>query len=174
MPWDGNSALFASSIPGATVVRLRAAHLSNLEQPRSFSAALLRFLVPSEDDVRVAGERVRRAVLGDAHVDRSMAAATDLTRDFQDLITRVAWGTIWTRLALDRRTRRLLVLVITASLGRWEEFRLHLRSGLAHELEWTDVEEALLQTAVYAGIPAANTAFQIASEAWPHPSDIVR
>jgi 3-oxoadipate enol-lactonase/4-carboxymuconolactone decarboxylase len=174
MPWDGNSAVLASSIPGATVVRLRAAHLSNLEQPRSFSAALLRFLVPSEDDVRVAGERVRRAVLGDAHVDRSMAAATDLTRDFQDLITRVAWGTIWTRLALDRRTRRLLVLVITASLGRWEEFRLHLRSGLAHELEWTDVEEALLQTAVYAGIPAANTAFQIASEAWPHPSDIVR
>jgi 3-oxoadipate enol-lactonase/4-carboxymuconolactone decarboxylase len=164
MPWDGNSAVLASSIPGASVVHLRAAHLSNLEQPRGFSSALLRFLVPKDDDVRAAGERVRRAVLGDAHVDRSMAAATDLTRDFQDLITRVAWGTIWTRPALDRLTRRLLVLVITASLGRWEEFRLHLRTGLAHELEWTDVEEVLLQTAVYAGVPAANTAFQIAAE----------
>jgi 3-oxoadipate enol-lactonase/4-carboxymuconolactone decarboxylase len=171
MPWDRHSAVLASSIPGAAVARLRAAHLSNLEQPRSFSAALLRFLVPSDADVRAAGERVRRAALGDAHVDRSMAATTDLTRDFQDLITRTAWGTIWTRPGLDHRTRRLIVLVITASLGRWEEFRLHLREGLARELEWADVEEALLQTAVYAGIPAANTAFQIASEERSRPPE---
>ncbi|HVW04346.1 MAG TPA: 3-oxoadipate enol-lactonase [Vicinamibacterales bacterium] len=170
MPWEGHGALLASSIPGASVARLHAAHLSNLEQPRSFSAALLRFLVPADADVRAAGERVRRAALGDAHVDRSIAATTDLTRDFQDLITRTAWGSIWTRPGLDHRTRRLIVLVITASLGRWEEFRLHLRAGLARELEWTDVEEVLLQTAVYAGIPAANTAFQIASEERSRPS----
>jgi alkylhydroperoxidase/carboxymuconolactone decarboxylase family protein YurZ len=103
-------------------------------------------------------------VLGDAHVDRSIAATTNFNRDFQELITRFAWGTIWTRPGLDRRTRRLLVLAITASMGRWEEFRLHLRAGVAHELEWVDVEEVLLQVAVYAGVPAANTGFHIAIE----------
>jgi 3-oxoadipate enol-lactonase/4-carboxymuconolactone decarboxylase len=172
MPWEGHGAVLASSIPGSSVARLHAAHLSNLEQPRSFSAALLRFLVPADADVRAAGERGRRAALGDAHVDRSIAATTDLTRDFQDLITRTAWGSIWTRPGLDHRTRRLIVLVITASLGRWEEFRLHLRAGLARELEWTDVEEVLLQTAVYAGIPAANTAFQIAAEERSRPQGV--
>jgi alkylhydroperoxidase/carboxymuconolactone decarboxylase family protein YurZ len=80
------------------------------------------------------------------------------------LITRYAWGSIWTRPGLDQRTRRLLVLGITASLARWEEFRLHLRAGLAHELEACDVKETLLQTAIYAGVPAANTGFQIAAE----------
>jgi 4-carboxymuconolactone decarboxylase len=107
---------------------------------------------------------VRREVLGDAHVDRSTAAANDFTRDFQNLITRYAWGTIWTRPGLSRRTRRLLALAIAASLGRWEEFTLHLRSGLAHQLEPCDLREILLQTAIYAGVPAANTAFHIADE----------
>ena len=102
--------------------------------------------------------------LGDAHVDRSIASSTDFTRDFQELITRFAWGTIWTRPGLDHRTRRLLVLAITASMGRWEEFRLHLGAGLERELEWPDIEEVLLQTAVYAGVPAANTGFHIATE----------
>ncbi|MGF2075444.1 carboxymuconolactone decarboxylase family protein, partial [Enterococcus casseliflavus] len=81
------------------------------------------------------------------------------------LITRYVWGEIWTRPGLDHMTRRLLVLTTTASLGRWEEFRLHLTAGLAHDLEWCDVEEVLLQVAVYAGVPAANTAFHIAQEA---------
>src|SRR6202040_984805 len=99
-----------------------------------------------------------------AHVDRAIATANDFNREFQELITRYAWGSIWTRPGLDRRARRLLVLAITASLGRWEEFRLHLRSGLAHELEPCDVKETLLQTAIYAGVPAANTAFTIAGE----------
>lgn len=164
MPWQTNSAILASAIQAATVVRLRAAHLSNLEQPRSFSAALFRFLLRKPADGVDAGMPVRRAVLGDAHVDRSIENTTDFNRDFQELITRFAWGAIWTRPGLDRRTRRLLVLAITASMGRWEEFRLHLRSGVAHELEWTDVEEVLLQVAVYAGVPAANTAFHIAIE----------
>lgn len=164
MPWASHSELLSSSIQAATVVRLRAAHLSNLEQPRSFSAALFRFLLPKPFDALDAGIPVRRAVLGDAHVDRSIAATTDFNHDFQELITRFAWGTIWTRPGLDHRARRLLVLAITASMGRWEEFRLHLRAGVVHELEWADVEEVLLQVAVYAGVPAANTAFHIAVE----------
>ena len=107
---------------------------------------------------------MRRAVLGDAHVDRAIASTTDLNRDFQELITRFAWGAVWTRPGLDRRTRRLLVLAITASIGRWEEFRMHLQAGIADDLEWSDVEELLLQTGVYAGLPAANTGFHIAAE----------
>jgi 3-oxoadipate enol-lactonase/4-carboxymuconolactone decarboxylase len=156
--------VLARSIAGARAVRLQAAHLSNLERPRSFSAAVLDFLLPPADGSVAGGMPIRRAVLGDGHVDASMASATDLTRDFQELVTRFAWGTIWARPGLDQRTRRLLVLTTTAALGRWEEFRLHLRTGLAHELEWCDVKEILLQLAVYAGVPAANTAFQIAAE----------
>lgn len=164
MPWDGHGAVLSSSIPGARAVRLAAAHIANLEKPRSFTRALLDFLVPPTADRRESGTRVRREVLGDDHVDRALAATTDFTRAFQALIADVPWGTIWTRPGLDRRTRRLLVLTTTAALGRWEEFRLHLKTGLAHELEPTDVEEMLLQLAVYAGIPAANTAFKIAEE----------
>jgi 3-oxoadipate enol-lactonase/4-carboxymuconolactone decarboxylase len=162
MPWADHGAVLASAIPGARAVRLAAAHLSNLEQPQSFTAALASFLVPSPDDAVAAGFSMRRAVLGDAHVDRAVAGTTDWTRDFQDLITRYAWGTIWTRPGLDIRTRRLLVLAMTAALGRWEEFRLHVRTGLAHELEWCDLEEVLLQAAIYAGVPAANTGFHAA------------
>ena len=164
MPWDGHGRVLSTAIPGARAVRLPAAHVSNLERPRSFTAALLDFLVPAAAGTVEAGQRVRRAALGDAHVDRSIAAATDFTRDFQALITRFAWGTIWARPGLDHRTRRLLVVAATAALGRWEEFRLHVRAGLAAELEPCDLEEVLLQVAVYAGVPAANTAFQIASE----------
>ena len=108
--------------------------------------------------------KLRREVLGDAHVDKAIAATTEFTREFQELITRYAWGTIWSRPELDQRTRRLLVLAMTASLGRWEEFALHMRAGLAGELESCDLKEVLLQTAVYAGVPAANTGFQIANE----------
>jgi len=115
-------------------------------------------------DPMAAGEAMRRKVLGDAHVDRAIANTTDLTRDFQEFITQYAWGTVWTRPGLDTRVRRLLVLAMTASLGRWEEFRLHVRAGLESELELADLKEALLMVAVYAGVPAANTGFQIVSE----------
>jgi 3-oxoadipate enol-lactonase/4-carboxymuconolactone decarboxylase len=108
--------------------------------------------------------KIRRAVLGDEHVDRAIRRTTEFTRDFQRLITQYAWGTIWTRPGLDQRTRRLLVLVTTAALGRWEEFRLHLTTGLKNGLEMCDIQEALLQTAIYAGVPVANTAFHIAQE----------
>jgi 3-oxoadipate enol-lactonase/4-carboxymuconolactone decarboxylase len=163
MPWHQHGGILSASIPGAKAVRLPAAHISNLERPRSFSAALLDFLVPRED-ASGAGHAVRRAVLGSAHVDRSLAEASGFTRDFQEFITRYVWGEIWTRPGLDRRTRRCLVLTATAALGRWEEFRLHVRAGLAAELEPCDVKEVLLQLAVYAGVPAANTAFHIAEE----------
>jgi 3-oxoadipate enol-lactonase/4-carboxymuconolactone decarboxylase len=164
-PWEGHGEVLAREIPEARVVRLPTTHLSNMERPRSFSAALLDFLLPDATaDPLEAGFELRRAVLGDAHVDAAIAGSTELTRDFQDLITRYAWGTIWRRPGLDRRTRRLLVLILTVALGRWEEFRLHVRTGLAGELEPCDLKEVLLQAAIYAGLPAANTAFQIAKE----------
>jgi 3-oxoadipate enol-lactonase / 4-carboxymuconolactone decarboxylase len=165
-PWEGNGSVLVRDIPGAKAVKLDTAHLSNLEQPRAFTGAVLDFLLAKKSgaDPLEPGMKLRRQVLGDAHVQRSLDAATDFTRDFQELITRYAWGTIWTRPGLDHRTRRLLVLAITAALGRWEEFQLHLRAALTHDLEVCDVKETLLQVAVYAGVPAANTAFQIAKE----------
>ena len=164
MPWTGHSEILAAGIAGSVAVRLPAAHISNLETPRAFSAALHAFLMPPAGDTLGAGFAVRRSVLGDAHVDRAVASTTPFTAAFQELITRYAWGTIWTRPGLDPRTRRLLVLAMTAANGRWEEFRLHVRTGLAHELEPCDLEEVLLQVAIYAGVPAANTAFHIATE----------
>ncbi|MBZ5720155.1 MAG: 3-oxoadipate enol-lactonase [Acidobacteriia bacterium] len=167
-PWSGHGEVLVREIPGAKVLHLATAHLSNIERPRSFTAALLEFLRPQPDmggmDPLQAGFEVRRAVLGDAHVDKAIAATTEFTRAFQELITRYAWGTIWTRPELDWRTRRLLVLAVTAALGRWEEFALHVRAGLANELELCDLKEVLLQTAVYAGVPVANTGFHIATE----------
>lgn len=111
-----------------------------------------------------AGMKVRRKVLGDAHVDKSLSKINDLNREFQDLITRYAWGEIWTRPGFDHRTRRLLVLAITASMGRWEEFRLHIRAALDAEMPIEDLKELLLQVAIYAGVPAANTGFHAIEE----------
>jgi 3-oxoadipate enol-lactonase/4-carboxymuconolactone decarboxylase len=166
-PWAGHGEKLAAQIPGAKVVHLPAAHLSNLERPRSFTAALFEFLLPElhgNADTLQTGMAVRREVLGEVHVNNAIAATTEFTREFQDLITRYAWGTVWTRPELDHRTRRLLVLAITASQGRWEEFALHVRAGFSSDLELCDLKELLLQVAVYAGVPAANTAFKIAAE----------
>jgi 3-oxoadipate enol-lactonase/4-carboxymuconolactone decarboxylase len=164
MPWDGHGAVLAGAIPGAVALRLATAHLSNLGLPRTFTRAVITFLATGGRTAYESGLEVRRAVLGAGYVDGRLAAATDLTRDYQRWITEYAWGGIWSRPGLDVDTRRLLVLAIAAALGRWEEFRLHLRAGLDAGLEWADVEEVLLQTGVYAGLPAANTAFAIASE----------
>ena len=112
-----------------------------------------------------AGLAIRRKILGDAWVDKSLAARTDFTADFQDLITRNVWNEIWNRPGLDHKTRRLLVVATTASLGAWEEFRLHVRSGLEQKgFSQDELKEVLLQVAVYAGVPAANTAFAEASK----------
>jgi len=162
-PWAGNGEVLVRDIPDARSVLLPAAHLSNLERPRSFLAALVEFLLPPLDEAGrfQAGMAVRRQTLGGGHVDRAVAATNDFNREFQDLITRYAWGTIWTRPELDARTRRLLALEALAALGRWEEFTMHVRSGLERELELCDLKELLLQTAIYAGAPAANTGFKI-------------
>jgi 3-oxoadipate enol-lactonase / 4-carboxymuconolactone decarboxylase len=166
-PWEANGEVLARNIPGAKQVLLRGAHLSNLEQPRAFTAALLEFLLGSAeaaDDSLDAGLKVRRQVLGSAHVERSMSSANELNRDFQNLITRYAWGAVWSRPGLDQRTRTLLVMAMMPTLGRWEEFRLHLGAALARGMEPCDVKEVLLQVAIYGGVPAANTAFQIFRE----------
>jgi len=165
-PWVENGEVLAREIAGAKALILPAAHLSNLARPRSFTTAVLEFLQPepAHADPLPMGMGVRRDVLGDEHVNRAMNATTDFTRDFQSLITPYVWGTIWTRPGLDRRTRRLLALTTMSALGRWEEFRLHVRAGLLRGLEPCDLKEMLLQVAVYAGVPAANTGFHIANE----------
>ena len=108
------------------------------------------------------GMRVRREVHGDEHVDAATARATDLTREFQELLTRYAWGEIWTRPGLDRRTRNLITLSAMVALGRERELELHLRSARRIGVSWDDIKEVLLQSAIYCGVPAANSAFAIA------------
>ena len=110
------------------------------------------------------GEAARRRVLGDEAMYQSKKRRNAFNADWIDWITRSPWHDVWTRPHFDDRTRRVLVIGTMISLGRWEEFRLHLEAGLGADLEWSDVEEVLLQTGVYAGLPAANTAFAIASE----------
>jgi 4-carboxymuconolactone decarboxylase/3-oxoadipate enol-lactonase/4-carboxymuconolactone decarboxylase len=106
--------------------------------------------------------RVRREVLGDEHVDAATARTTELTREFQDLITRYAWGEIWTRPGLDRRTRSCITLTALVALGRFEELELHLLAARRNGLSDDEIKEVLLQTAIYCGVPAANTAFAVA------------
>ena len=109
---------------------------------------------------RKRGEAVRREILGDAHVDRGRADSSDLTAEFQDLITRYAWGEIWTRPGLDQRSRRILVLGTLIALGRWEEFRMHARAALDQGgISQDTLKEILLQQAIYCGVPAAHAAF---------------
>ncbi|WP_364869541.1 4-carboxymuconolactone decarboxylase [Nocardioides sp. NPDC092400] len=108
---------------------------------------------------------VRREVLGDAHVDRATAAATDLTRDFQELITEYAWGGIWTRPGLDRRSRSMVTLTALVARGHHEELAMHVRAARTNGLSVEEIKEVLLQTAIYCGVPDANTAFRIAQAA---------
>ena len=114
-------------------------------------------------EARERGTAMRRMVLGDAHVDRAEANATDFTREFQDLLTRYAWGEIWSRPGLDRRTRSCMVLTALIALGHWDEFRLHVRGALANGLDADGIKEVILQAAVYCGVPAANHAFKEAA-----------
>jgi 4-carboxymuconolactone decarboxylase len=112
-----------------------------------------------DDQRRTAGMAIRRTVLGEAHVDRAVAATTPLTAEFQDLITRYAWGEIWTRPGLDLRDRRVLVIGTMIALGRWEELRMHVRAALAAgALSVDELKEIVLQQAVYCGVPAAHHA----------------
>ena len=160
-----------AAIPGASHVHLDSSHLPPIEAPAALVGALRSFLSPGSgagdaaETLFEAGLKNRRRVLGDAWVDRSLANRTPFNAEFQAMITRIAWQEIWSRPGLDDRTRRLLVLAITASLGRWEEFRLHVRAGLTRGgFTQDDLKEVLMQTAIYAGVPAGNTAFAEAAE----------
>jgi 3-oxoadipate enol-lactonase/4-carboxymuconolactone decarboxylase len=154
---------------GRLVVLDHASHLAPAERPADV-ARLIRRHVRGEalDDPdstgRSDGEVVRREVLGDAHVDRSLAGATDLTRELQDFITTYAWGGIWTRPGLDRRSRSMVTLTALVGGGHHEELALHLRAARRNGLTWDEIKEVLLQTAIYCGVPAANSAFRIAQQ----------
>ncbi|MDF5753281.1 4-carboxymuconolactone decarboxylase [Spongiactinospora sp. TRM90649] len=113
-------------------------------------------------DRRAEGEAVRRAVLGDDHVDAATARTTEFTADFQDFITRYAWGEIWTRPGLDRRTRSCVTLAVLTALGHEHEVAMHVRAALRNGLTPDEIKEVLLHTGVYAGVPTANRAFAIA------------
>lgn len=169
----------ADGIAGASLTEVgHAAHLANVERPGPVLAALTAHLAdgpdggasggpsggPSDDASRhAAGMAVRRAVLGDAHVDRAAARGTDFTAPFQDLITRYAWGEIWTRPGLSRRTRSCVTLTALVARGHHDELAMHVRAALRNGLTPDEIQEVLLQSAVYCGVPAANSAFAIAN-----------
>ena len=108
------------------------------------------------------GERIRREVLGDDHVDRAEARTTAFTAEFQDLLTRYAWGEIWTRPGLDRRMRSAITLTALVAQGHWDELALHVRAAVRNGLTHDEIKEVLLQSAIYCGVPAANHAFAVA------------
>ena len=160
-------AAIAAAIPGARYVELPIAHLPPPEAPGLFAHTVLEFLKgaspESEHDRYNAGLARRREVLGAGYVDARLKQVTAFTTEFQDLITRYAWGEMWTRNVLDDRTRRLLVLAMLIAQGRWEEFEMHVKAGLAAELSAAELNEVLLLAAIYCGVPAANTGFQRAA-----------
>jgi 4-carboxymuconolactone decarboxylase len=116
------------------------------------------------DDTYEHGMEVRRAVLGDAHVDRAIANTTDFTAPFQEFITNYAWGSVWARDGLERKTRSAITLALLTALGRERELAMHVRAALTNGMTQSEISEVLLHTAVYAGVPAANAAFAIAQQ----------
>ncbi len=164
----GHARELADGIPDAALVEVpRAGHLANVERPEPVTAALAGHFAaaaaPSDDAARhAAGMRVRRAVLGDAHVDRAVARGNAFTGGFQDFITRYAWGEVWTRPGLSRHTRSCVTMTALVARGHLEELAMHVRAALRNGLTPQEIQEVLLQTAVYCGVPAANSAFAVA------------
>lgn len=165
-PFAEHGRRIAEAVVDAEVAHLDAGHLAHVERPAALAATLRRFFLPrdeadaAEDTLFEAGLVNRRRVLGDEWVNRALANRTPFNAEFQAFITRTAWHEVWGRPGLDDTTRRLLVLAITAAMGRWEEFQLHVRAGLEQGGFTPDqLKEVLMQLAVYAGVPAANTAF---------------
>lgn len=149
--------VIASGVPGASLVVLSdAAHLAPVEQPDAIADLLVGHFL--------GGEATRRAVLGDEHVDRARAAATDFTRPFQDFITGYAWGEVWGRPGLSRRDRSIATLAALTALGAEHELAIHVTAALRNGLSREEIGEVLLHTAVYAGVPRANRAFAIAQQ----------
>jgi 3-oxoadipate enol-lactonase/4-carboxymuconolactone decarboxylase len=156
---------------GRLVVLDDVAHLAPAERPdevarliREHALAETSAPSPTIAEVREVGMTVRREVLGDAHVDRAVANTTDFTADFQDFITQYAWGSVWTRPGLDRRSRSLITLTALVARGHHEELAMHLRAARTNGLTNDEIKELLLQTAIYCGVPEANTAFRIAQD----------
>jgi 3-oxoadipate enol-lactonase / 4-carboxymuconolactone decarboxylase len=166
-PVSEHGALIAKTIPNARLELVSAAHVANVEQPAAVLDLILDHLENegagmSDDPLYERGMKVRREVLGDEHVDRAIALTTPLTQPFQDAITRFAWGDVWSRETLDRRTRSAMTLAVLAALGREHELEMHVRAGLRHGLTPEEIGEVFLHTAVYAGLPAGNAALAIA------------
>ncbi|AUD00446.1 bifunctional 3-oxoadipate enol-lactonase/4-carboxymuconolactone decarboxylase PcaDC [Spirosoma pollinicola] len=159
-----DGAFLADTIPGALLVELPTAHLASVEAPEAFVSAVLRLLTQPEATRYEAGMVVRRAVLGNAHVDRAEAGKTNFDSDFQQYITESAWGSIWTRPGLTQRERSLITIAILAALGHEEELAMHIRATRNTGATPDDIKEVLMHTAVYAGVPAANTAIRIAKQ----------
>lgn len=172
-----------AAVPGAQAVSLDAGHIAAMERPTEFAAAVIAFLRDAPGTQAGAKEgaggsvhrarvelfehglAARKAVLGAPWVERSLATRNAFNGEFQEMITRIAWGEIWTRPGLEHRVRRFLVLAITIALGRWEEYRLHVRAGIEQGGYTVDeLKEVIMQSAIYAGVPAANTAFREAME----------
>jgi len=124
------------------------------------------------DDLSVQGVTTRREVLGDAHVDAAIAATTDLDEDFQEYVNTAAWGLVWSRPGLSRRDRSLITITQLASLGYWEELALHIKASVNTGLTRSEVKEAILHVALYAGVPAANNASKIAKKVYKDLGDI--
>jgi 3-oxoadipate enol-lactonase / 4-carboxymuconolactone decarboxylase len=164
---------------GRLVVLDRVGHQAPVEAPDDTARVIREAGGPAAHDGtiaarRAAGMQVRRAVLGDAHVDRATASASDLTREFQDFITDYAWGGIWTRPGLDRRSRSMITLTALIARAHHEELAMHLRAARTNGLSTDEIKELILQTAIYCGVPDANTAFRIAQatlEATPDDKD---
>jgi 3-oxoadipate enol-lactonase/4-carboxymuconolactone decarboxylase len=143
------------------------AHLAPAEAPEVVARLIRRHVLGEHLHAATtydAGMAVRREVLGDDHVDRADAATTGFTRDFQELITNYAWGTIWTRPGLDRRSRSLITLTALVAGGHHDELAMHVRAARTNGLTIDEIKELLLQTAIYCGVPAANSAFRIAQQ----------
>jgi 3-oxoadipate enol-lactonase/4-carboxymuconolactone decarboxylase len=161
------------AIPDAQLVELPAAHLSAVESADAFARTLNTFLAEPElspnQPTYEAGMAARRAVLGDAHVDRANAGTTDFTTDFQDFITRYAWGEIWTRPGLSRHERSLITMGMLIALNRETEFKMHVRAALNNGVTMDEIKEVIMHSALYCGLPAANAAFHAASEVLNNP-----
>ncbi|GGN90443.1 3-oxoadipate enol-lactonase [Actinoplanes lobatus] len=157
-PVDSLAAIADGVLHGRLVVLDDVAHLAPAEAPEVVATLLDQHF----DELRATGISVRREVLGPAHVDRATAGTTAFTRDFQDMITRYAWAEIWTRPGLERRDRSLITLTALIALGHHEELAMHVRAARTNGLSDDEIKELILQTAIYCGVPAANTAFRIA------------
>ncbi|GAB2606235.1 bifunctional 3-oxoadipate enol-lactonase/4-carboxymuconolactone decarboxylase PcaDC [Spirosoma areae] len=161
-----DGAFMQEKIPNAQLCELPAAHLSAVEAADAFTQALNIFLgEPTPDRVTYdAGMAVRREVLGNEHVDRANAGVTDFNADFQDFITRYAWGEIWTRPGLPRHSRSLITMGMLIALNRETEFKMHVRAALNNGVTVDEIKEVIMHSALYCGLPAANAAFHWISD----------